>query len=98
MRINAWWTAIRRRSPARDRGHCVNAGHDQDTSHSHAKSTPPCGLKHQRSSGDGTFKLRATITWQVSWTGTGGAGGDLPNGAFGTTQDITVQEIQAVNR
>ncbi|MGY6024981.1 hypothetical protein [Streptomyces spinosirectus] len=60
--------------------------------------TPPCGLKYLRSSGDGTFKLRATITWQVAWTGTGGAGGDLPDGSFGTTQDITVQEIQAVNR
>jgi hypothetical protein len=62
-----------------------------------AGHTPPCGLKYLRSSGDGTFKLKATITWQVSWTGTGGAGGDLPNGTFGSTQDITVQEIQAVN-
>jgi hypothetical protein len=63
-----------------------------------AGQTPPCGLKYLRSSGDGTFKLKATITWQVSWTGTGGAGGNLPNGTFGTTQDVTVQEIQAVNR
>ncbi|MEV0183985.1 hypothetical protein AB0I54_32580 [Streptomyces sp. NPDC050625] len=63
-----------------------------------ADETPPCGLKYLRSSGNGTFKLRATITWEISWTGTGGAGGDLPNGTFGTTQDITVQEIQAVNR
>ncbi|WP_406320945.1 hypothetical protein [Streptomyces sp. NBC_00519] len=63
-----------------------------------AHQTPPCGLKYLRSSGDGTFKLKATITWQVNWTGTGGAGGDLPDGNFGTTQDITVQEIQAVNR
>ncbi|MEU6380019.1 hypothetical protein [Streptomyces sp. NPDC046909] len=60
--------------------------------------TPPCGLKYLRSSGDGTYKLRATITWDIAWTGTGGTGGDLPNGTFGTTQDITVQEIQAVNR
>lgn len=63
-----------------------------------ADQTPPCGLKYLRSSGDGTYKLRATITWQIDWTGTGGAGGDLPDGTFGTTQDITVQEIQAVNR
>ncbi|KAB1144180.1 hypothetical protein F7R91_22755 [Streptomyces luteolifulvus] len=60
--------------------------------------TPPCGLKYLRSSGDGTFKLRATITWEIAWTGTGGAGGDLPNGTFGNSQDVTVQEIQAVNR
>ncbi|KUN26570.1 hypothetical protein AQJ23_15545 [Streptomyces antibioticus] len=60
--------------------------------------TPPCGLKYLRSSGDGTYKLRATITWQISWTGTGGAGGDLPDGTFGNEQAVTVQEIQAVNR
>ncbi|MFJ6837467.1 hypothetical protein [Streptomyces sp. NPDC091209] len=63
-----------------------------------AGQIPPCGIKYLRSSGDGTYELRATITWAVSWTGTGGAGGDLPDGTFGTTQDITVQEIQSVNR
>lgn len=63
-----------------------------------ADQTPPCGIRYLRSSGDGSFKLRATITWEVTWTGTGGAGGDLPNGTFGTEQNVTVQEIQAVNR
>ncbi|MEU3891023.1 hypothetical protein [Streptomyces sp. NPDC029041] len=63
-----------------------------------ADETPPCGIRYLRSSGDGTYKLRATITWDIDWTGTGGAGGDLPNGTFGNDQDITVQEIQAVNR
>ncbi|MEV8309927.1 hypothetical protein AB0P36_21880 [Streptomyces flavidovirens] len=63
-----------------------------------ADQTPPCGLTYLRSSGDGTYKLQATITWKMHWTGTGGAGGDLPDGTFGTTQNITVQEIQAINR
>ncbi|NEC51783.1 hypothetical protein G3I18_24940 [Actinospica acidiphila] len=63
-----------------------------------AERTPPCGLKYLRSSGDGTFTLRATITWEISWTGTGGAGGDLPDGTFGNDQAVTVQEIQSVNR
>ncbi|MGW1877200.1 hypothetical protein [Streptomyces sp. NPDC001975] len=63
-----------------------------------ADKTPPCGIRYLHSSGDGVFKLQATITWKISWTGTGGAGGDLPDGTFGTTQDVTVQEIQAVNR
>jgi hypothetical protein len=63
-----------------------------------ADRTPPCGIKYLRSSGDGTFSLRATITWDITWTGTGGTGGDLPDGTFGTTQAVTVQEIQAVNR
>lgn len=43
-----------------------------------ADRTPPCGVKYLRSSGDGTFDLQATITWEIAWTGTGGAGGDLP--------------------
>ncbi|MFG2949081.1 hypothetical protein [Streptomyces adustus] len=63
-----------------------------------ADQTPPCGIKYLRSSGTGTYKLTAVITWRVDWTGTGGVGGDLPDGVFGTTQDVTVQEIQAVNR
>ncbi|WP_328536509.1 hypothetical protein [Streptomyces sp. NBC_00344] len=63
-----------------------------------ADRTPPCGVVYQRSSGRGTFDLRATATWKISWTGTGGAGGALPDGRYGNNQAVTVQEIQAVNR
>ncbi|MHC3468062.1 hypothetical protein ACYF6T_05045 [Streptomyces sp. 7R007] len=63
-----------------------------------ANETPPCGVKYLRSSGDGTYPLKATLTWKIHWTGTGGAGGDLPDGTFGATQNVVVQEIQAVNR
>ncbi|WP_308429672.1 hypothetical protein [Streptomyces flaveus] len=63
-----------------------------------ADQTPPCGLKYLRSSGDGSFNLQATVTWEVTWAGTGGAGGDLPNGEFGNDQAVIVQEIQSVNR
>ncbi|WP_443042606.1 hypothetical protein [Streptomyces sp. NBC_00344] len=64
-----------------------------------ADKTPPCGLTYLRASGNnGPYKLKATITWKINWTGTGGAGGTLPTGTFGTTQDVTVDEIQAVNR
>ncbi|MEU8348523.1 MULTISPECIES: hypothetical protein [Streptomyces] len=60
---------------------------------------PPCGMTYLRASTvSGPYEMRATITWEVEWTGTGGAGGDLPDGTFGTTQDITVQEVQAINR
>jgi enoyl reductase len=55
-------------------------------------------VKYLRSSGDGTYPLQATVTWKITWTGTGGTGGDLPDGTFGATQDVAVQEIQAVNR
>jgi len=61
--------------------------------------TPPCGVKYLRSSGDGSYKLKATITWKIHWTGTGVAGErGLPEGTFGAEQDVVVQEIQAVNR
>ncbi|MFL4906734.1 hypothetical protein ACJ6WF_26960 [Streptomyces sp. MMS24-I2-30] len=63
-----------------------------------AERTPPCGVKYLHSSGGGSYPLRATVTWKITWTGTGGAGGDLPDGSFGATQDVVVQEIQAVNR
>ncbi|OMI86995.1 hypothetical protein BSZ07_22260 [Streptomyces sp. M1013] len=63
-----------------------------------ADRTPPCGIKYLRSSGDGTFDLQATITWEIAWTGSGGAGGDLPDGTFENAQAVTVQEIQSINR
>ncbi|MFJ2515506.1 hypothetical protein ACIPEL_35815 [Streptomyces griseoviridis] len=77
----------------------LNGGHiGEPYAKGKASRTPPCGVKYLRSSGDGSFPLRATVTWKIHWTGTGGAGGDLPDGTFGATQDVVVQEIQAVNR
>jgi enoyl reductase len=63
-----------------------------------ADETPSCGVKYLRGSGDGSFPLKATLTWKIHWTGTGVPGGTLPDGTFGATQDVVVQEIQAVNR
>ncbi|MEV0257663.1 hypothetical protein AB0H82_25820 [Streptomyces sp. NPDC050732] len=60
--------------------------------------TPPCGIKYLRSSGNGSYDLKATITWEVTWKGTGVPGGRLPDGSFGTTQNITVEEVQSINR
>ncbi|GAA2621914.1 hypothetical protein GCM10010307_06060 [Streptomyces vastus] len=64
-----------------------------------ADETPPCGVKYLRSSGDGSYPLTATVTWEISWVGTGvDEEQPLPNGEFGAEQDVIVQEIQAVNR
>ncbi|MER5972636.1 hypothetical protein ABT112_23390 [Streptomyces sp. NPDC002055] len=60
--------------------------------------TPPCGLTYLRASQDGPFPFKATLTWKISWEGSDGQGGDLPDGTFGTTTEVTVQEAQAVNR
>jgi len=60
-------------------------------------ATPPCGLTYLHSTAaTGPFPFKATLTWQVSWTGSGNTGGTLPDGTFGTTTPLTVQEIQTV--
>ncbi|MGW4547813.1 hypothetical protein ACWEN4_15720 [Streptomyces violaceorubidus] len=64
-----------------------------------ADETPPCGVKYLRSSGDGSYQMKATVTWKIHWTGSGVPGEQpLPDGEFGGEQDVVVQEIQAVNR
>ncbi|WP_191855860.1 hypothetical protein [Streptomyces fungicidicus] len=63
-----------------------------------ADEEPSCGLTYLRSSGGKTFPLQATVTWEIAWTGSGGTGGDLPDGTFGAEQAVTVEEIQSVNR
>jgi hypothetical protein len=64
-----------------------------------ADQTPPCGVTYLRSTGSGdAYALKTTVTWKITWTSTNGEGGDLPDGTFGATQDVTVQEIQSVNR
>ncbi|MFK4068824.1 hypothetical protein [Streptomyces sp. NPDC029674] len=64
-----------------------------------AKETPPCGVKYLRSSGDGSYPLKATVTWKIHWTGTGVDGErGLPDGEFGAEQDVVVEEVQSINR
>jgi len=65
-----------------------------------ASAAPPCGVTYLRSTdGGGPFELTVTVTWRISWTGTGQATPKaLPTGRFGTPQEVTVREIQTVNR
>jgi len=64
-----------------------------------AKETPPCGIVYHRSSNGETIPLKASLTWEISWTGTGQAApADMPDGTIEATQNITVEEIQSVNR
>ncbi|MGP3953857.1 hypothetical protein ACTWP8_35510 [Streptomyces sp. 7N604] len=66
---------------------------------SRAKQDPPCGLTYLRATGhDGPYEFKATVRWEISWNGSGGAGGKLPDGTFGTATNLTVREVQAVNR
>ncbi|QEU97416.1 hypothetical protein [Streptomyces kanamyceticus] len=64
-----------------------------------SKETPPCGIVYGRSSGGETFPLKAALTWEISWTGTGQAGAQpMPDGTIEVTQDIAVEEVQSINR
>ncbi|MFD5186498.1 hypothetical protein ACFWMQ_28650 [Streptomyces sp. NPDC058372] len=64
-----------------------------------AEQEPPCGVTYLRSSGEGSYPMEATVTWEISWTGTGvDAAQALPDGTFGNGQAVEVEEIQSVNR
>ncbi|WP_371536100.1 hypothetical protein OG210_11220 [Streptomyces sp. NBC_00466] len=63
-----------------------------------ANQNPPCGISYLHATDGNPYQLKASITWKISWKGTGGAHGDLPDGTFQTTQDMNVQEIQTINR
>ncbi|MFE6721921.1 hypothetical protein ACFVDU_30575 [Streptomyces albidoflavus] len=64
-----------------------------------ADQEPPCGVTYLRSSGGGSYAMEATVTWEISWTGTGVAGAQaLPDGTFGNEQAVEVEEIQSINR
>ncbi|MFC9504953.1 hypothetical protein [Streptomyces sp. NPDC057002] len=63
-----------------------------------ADKTPPCGIRYLRATNGTPYQLSASITWQISWEGSDGSRGDLPDGTFETTQDMNVQEIQSINR
>jgi enoyl reductase len=66
-----------------------------------ATGDPPCGVTYLRSSeaNGGPYPLKATVTWKISWTGTGRPTPvALEDGTFGTPQDVEVREIQTVNR
>nr|WP_227025549.1 hypothetical protein [Streptomyces tsukubensis] len=63
-----------------------------------ADQTPPCGVTYRRSSDGGTYPLKATVTWKIHWSTDDGVEHPLPDGEFGTTRNVTVQEIQSVNR
>ncbi|GHD31704.1 hypothetical protein GCM10010313_75450 [Streptomyces violarus] len=63
-----------------------------------AEKTPPCGVRYLRATNGTPYQLSASVTWQITWQGSGGTGGNLPDGTFETTQDMKVQEIQSINR
>ncbi|MEV5939116.1 hypothetical protein [Streptomyces sp. NPDC051994] len=81
-----------------DSGNCViNQGRvGEPFTAGKANQDPPCGVKYLR---PGTYSLKATVTWKITWSSSDGQGGALPDGIYtGKPQPVTVQEIQSVNR
>ncbi|RMI41142.1 hypothetical protein [Streptomyces triticirhizae] len=63
------------------------------------EQAPPCGVTYLRAThATGPYQLSAGLTWSVAWQGSGGTGGDLPDGTYTTAQDVEVQEIQTIVR
>lgn len=64
-----------------------------------AEDTPPCGLTYLRAThATGSYELTASLTWQVTWEGSDGSGGTLPEGVFETPLEVTVEEVQTIVR
>ncbi len=60
---------------------------------------PVCGVTYLRSTGEGgVYSLSASLRWEITWEGSDGSGGTLPDGVFETTYDLTVDEVQTVVR
>lgn len=62
-------------------------------------ASPDCGHTYRRSSQSapgGRYPVTATVTWTVSWSGSGGAG-TLPNLTTTATTTFPVAESQALN-
>ncbi|MEK8170803.1 hypothetical protein NKH77_18255 [Streptomyces sp. M19] len=62
-----------------------------------------CNITYRRSSGDSAYGLKASITWKVIWTASADPDGPaqqpaLPDGETTVEQDVSVREVQSVNR
>ncbi|MEO3763302.1 hypothetical protein [Streptomyces sp. B5E4] len=62
-----------------------------------------CNITYRKSSGEGTYELEASLTWNVSWNPTESPDGtpvheDFPDGQSTTEIPVTVKEIQTVVR
>jgi hypothetical protein len=63
-----------------------------------AEEDPPCGVTYLRATHQvDSYELTASLTWEVSWTGSQTQGENpLPSGTFETTHEIVVDESQAI--
>ena len=79
---------------------CQGAGTPYTSGHNPGSASPDCGHTYTTSSAgqpDGAFQASATITWDVTWQGAGGAGGVLPPLFTTAVAAFRVAESQALD-
>jgi hypothetical protein len=79
---------------------CQGAGTPYSSADNPAAASPDCGHTYTASSAGqpgGAFRATATITWDVTWQGAGGAGGALPPLFTTAVAAFRVAESQALN-
>jgi hypothetical protein len=79
---------------------CQGAGTPYTSAANPAAASPDCGHTYTASSAGqpgGAFQATATITWDVTWQGAGGAGGALPPLFTTAAAAFRVAESQALN-
>jgi hypothetical protein len=79
---------------------CQGAGTPYASADNPASASPDCGHTYTSSSAGqpgGAFRATATITWDVTWQGAGGAGGALPPLFTTAVAAFRVAESQALN-
>ena len=79
---------------------CQGAGTPYTSADNPAAASPSCGHTYTSSSAGqpgGAFQVTATITWDVTWQGAGGAGGVLPPLFTTAVAAFRVAESQALN-
>jgi len=79
---------------------CTGPGTAYSAADNPSVSSPTCGHTYQQSSAGqpgGAFPVTVTITWDVTWRGTGGAGGALAPLETVAAAQFRVAESQALN-
>ena len=79
---------------------CRGPGTPYSRRYGPASASPDCGHTYGRSSAGlprGAYRVAATITWDVTWQATGGAGGTLPPLFSTSAATFRVAESQTVN-
>jgi hypothetical protein len=81
-------------------GHLPRGGPLYTSADNPGSTSPDCGHTYTSSSAGqpgGAFQATATITWDITWRGAGGAGGGLPPLFTTAVAAFQVAESQALN-